>query len=178
MTTDMVNLIEPMIPALRRFARALLRDRVAADDLVQDCLERAVGHWHQRRSGSNPQAWIFAILHNLAMTRLKRTARNRPDALIETADDRFLGVPATQEDGLRYNQLLAALQTLPDEQRAVLLLVGVEGLSYAQTAQAIGAPVGTVMSRLARGRERLRRNLSGEGSSEHMSQRAHLRSVK
>jgi RNA polymerase sigma-70 factor (ECF subfamily) len=182
MTADMVSLIEPMIPALRRYARALLRDRVAADDLVQDCLERAVGHWHQRRSGSNPQAWIFAILHNLAMTRLKRAARTPPDTPIETADDRFLGVAATQEDGLRYNQLLAALETVPDEQRAVLLLVGVEGLSYAETAQAIGVPVGTVMSRLARGRERLRKTLSGEGQSEHqseqMSQRPHLRSVK
>jgi len=178
MTTDMVSLIEPMIPALRRYARALLRDRVAADDLVQDCLERAVSHWHQRRSGSNPQAWIFAILHNLAMTRLRRTARNQSYTPIETADDRFLGVAATQEDGLRYNQLLAALEALPDEQRAVLLLVGVEGLSYAETAQAIGVPVGTVMSRLARGRERLRGNLSGEGQGEQMSRRAHLRSVK
>lgn len=178
MTADMVSLIEPMIPALRRYARALLRDRSAADDLVQDCLERAVGHWHQRRSDSKPQAWIFAILHNLAMTRLKRRARIHADVPIETADDRFLGVAATQEDGLRYRELLAALKSLPEEQRAVMLLVGVEGLSYAEAAEAIGVPLGTVMSRLARGRERLRKILAGEGQDEQISQRAHLRSVK
>ena len=68
---DMVALIEPMIPALRRYARALLRDRAAADDLVQDCLERAIGRWHQRRADGDPRTWIFTILHNLAVTRLQ-----------------------------------------------------------------------------------------------------------
>lgn len=65
---DMVRQIEPLIPALRRYARALLRDRAAADDLVQDCLERAVSRWHQRRADGDTRSWIFTILHNLAMT--------------------------------------------------------------------------------------------------------------
>lgn len=181
MTTDMadmVSLIGPKIPALRRYARALMRDRSAADDLVQDCLERAVAHWDQRRRDSNPQAWIFTILHNLAMTRLKRAARMQTHAPLDTAEDRFLGVPATQEDALRYRDLLSALQTLPEEQRAVLLLVGVEGLSYAETAEAVGAPPGTVMSRLSRGRERLRQIMTGDTRPGPIPNRPYLRSVK
>jgi RNA polymerase sigma-70 factor, ECF subfamily len=174
MTADMVQLVEPMIPALRRYARALLRDRSAADDLVQDCLERVVGRWHQRRPGGNVQSWIFTILHNLAMTRLRRPANAHVP--IEAADDRLLGVPASQEDGLRYKDLLAALAVLPDDQRAVLLLVGVEELSYAEAAEVIGVPAGTVMSRLSRARERLRKIMSGESRLDATP--LHLRSVK
>ena len=65
---DMVHLIEPLIPALRRYARTLVRDRFAADDLVQDCLERAVSRWHQRRRDGDPRTWVFSILHNLAVS--------------------------------------------------------------------------------------------------------------
>jgi RNA polymerase sigma-70 factor (ECF subfamily) len=71
--SDMLLLVEPQIPALRRYARALIRDRAAADDLVQDCLERAISRWHQRRRDGNPRAWLFSILHNLAMNRLSKT---------------------------------------------------------------------------------------------------------
>ncbi|MET0969604.1 MAG: sigma-70 family RNA polymerase sigma factor, partial [Tardiphaga sp.] len=121
---DMLPLIEPLIPALRRYARSLLRDRSAADDLVQDCLERAVANWGQRRD-ANPRSWMFAILHNLAMTRLRSNAsKPRHVAIEDAAEDIFARAPS-QEDGLRYRELLAALARLPEEQRAVLLLATV-----------------------------------------------------
>ncbi|MDI4663483.1 sigma-70 family RNA polymerase sigma factor [Xanthobacter autotrophicus] len=176
MTTEMVRLIEPVIPALRRYARALMKDRAAADDLVQDCLERAIGHWHQRHAEGDIRAWIFAILHNLAMTRLRRAAARPRPVPIEDAQEGDLARPATQEDRLRYRDALAALAQLPHEQRAVLLLVGVEDLSYAQTAKVLGIPIGTVMSRLSRARERLSKAMSEVPRPE--SAHPHLRRVK
>jgi RNA polymerase sigma factor (sigma-70 family) len=173
---DMVHLIEPMIPALRRYARALLQDRSAADDLVQDCLERAIGRWHQRRPGGDPRTWAFTILHNLALTRLQRVARRPPQIAIEDADERQLGRAAAQEDGLRYREVLTALSRLPEEQRAVLLLVTVEELSYLDTAKVLDIPVGTVMSRLSRARDRLLRLLTDEAQPERI--RPQLRRVK
>jgi RNA polymerase sigma-70 factor, ECF subfamily len=122
---DMLLQIEPLIPALRRYARTLLRDRSAADDLLQDCLERAVSHWSQRKD-TNARAWMFAILHNLAMTRL-RSLSGRPDHIaIEDAQDCMFAQAAVQEDGMRYRELLQALDRLPVEQKTVLLLVTVE----------------------------------------------------
>ena len=151
---DMLSQIEPLIPALRRYARTLLRDRSAADDLVQDCLERAVSHWSQRKN-ADARAWIFTILHNLAMTRLRSSStRPRHIAIEDAQDDTFAQAPA-QEDGLRYRELLQALDRLPEEQKSVLLLATVEGLSYVETAAVLAIPLGTVMSRLSRARERL-----------------------
>ena len=177
MTTDMVRQIEPLVPALRRYARALLRDRSAADDLVQDCLERAIGRWHQRREGGDARAWLFAILHNLAMTRLRRASERPSHLALNGTAEASLSVAASQEDRMRYRDLLTALQQLPDEQRTVLLLVTVEELSYADAAKVLDIPVGTVMSRLSRARERLLRLMSAEPSA---SGNAHpyLRSVK
>lgn len=160
--SDMVRLIEPLIPALRRYARALTRDRAAADDLVQDCLERAVGHWQQRRADGDARTWIFAILHNLAVSGMRRARRRGPHVPMDDADEAALARPPTQEDGLHRHDVLAALAELPEDQRTVLLLVSVEGLSYAEAAVVTGVPVGTVMSRLARGRERLRRAMEEE----------------
>ncbi|TCR60568.1 sigma-70 family RNA polymerase sigma factor [Bosea sp. BK604] len=173
---DMIRHIEPLIPALRRYARALLRDRAAADDLVQDCLERAIGRWHQRRADGDARSWMFAILHNLAMTRLRRTAGRPPHIEIEAAGEAGLAVSARQEDRLRYQDLLAKVAQLPDEQRAVLLLVTVEELSYAETAKALDIPVGTVMSRLSRARERLQGMMSD--GAQRPPGRPYLRSVK
>lgn len=176
MTTDMVHLIEPIVPALRRYARALLRDHSAADDLVQDCLERAIGHWYQRRAEGDPRTWIFTILHNLAMTRLRKTTQQPRHLPLDEVDEGGLSVSAQQEDGLRYRDLLAKLARLPDEQRTVLLLVTVEELSYAETAKVLDIPVGTVMSRLSRAREGLLGMMSGDARPQ--SGRPYLRSVK
>lgn len=174
---DMMRLLEPLIPALRRYARALMRERFAADDLVQDCLERIITHWHQRRQDSNVRTWTFAILHNLAVNRLKQTSRRGAHLPMEDADDASLSSAPTQEDGLLQQEIIVALGKLPEEQRSVLLLVSVEDLSYAETARVLEIPIGTVMSRLARGRERLRQQMSepkGSASSNH----PHLRRVK
>ncbi|QIB36331.1 sigma-70 family RNA polymerase sigma factor [Ancylobacter pratisalsi] len=158
----MVRAIEPLIPALRRYARALLANRADADDLVQDCLERAVSRWHQRRPDSEPRPWLFAILHNLAMTRLRRASSRPRSASIDETGELEFARPATQEDALRHAELLRALAQLPEDQRAVLLLVAVEELSYAEAATALDIPIGTVMSRLSRARARLHTLLSAE----------------
>jgi RNA polymerase sigma factor (sigma-70 family) len=159
---DMKLLIEPQIPALRRYARALVRDISSADDLVQDCLERAISHWHQRREDGDARTWLFAILHNLAVNKMRQTARRGDHAGLDQVDEAALARPPTQESQLMQRDILNALATLPEEQRSVLLLVSVEELSYAETARVLSIPLGTVMSRLARAREKLREAMAGD----------------
>jgi RNA polymerase sigma-70 factor (ECF subfamily) len=153
----MLSKIEDCIPALRRYALALLRDRQDADDLVHDCLVRALDKLHTRRDDADIRAWLFTIMHNLFVSQ-RRRARRRPDteALEHSADEDAFGAPADQENGLRWKELLQVLNSLPEDQRAVILLVSIEDLSYAEAARVLGVPIGTVMSRLARGRERMR----------------------
>ncbi|WP_454634141.1 sigma-70 family RNA polymerase sigma factor [Bradyrhizobium cenepequi] len=157
---DMLVQVEPLIPALRRYARALMRNRASADDLVQDCLERAVSRWHQRRDGS-VRAWLFTILHNLAADQFRQAASRGRHVPIEEAGERELSGAASQEHRLIYQDVLDKLARLPEEQRSVLLLVAVEDLSYAEAAKVLNIPVGTVMSRLSRARERLQQELDG-----------------
>ena len=154
---DLQAAVEPLSPALRRYARALLRDRAAADDLVHDCLERTISRWHQRRGDGDARAWVFAILHNLAMNRLRQRARRGAHVALDDANDPALARPPAQEDQLRHGDLVRALAELPADQRSVLLLVAVEDLSYAEAARVLDVPIGTVMSRLSRARERLHR---------------------
>ena len=159
---DMLHQVEPLIPALRRYARALVRNRAAADDLVQDCLERAVSRWHQRRD-ADARAWLFTILHNLAINQFRRAAaRGKHVTIDETNEDNF-GQDAVQEQKLVYQDVLNKLAKLPEDQRAVLLLVAVEDLSYADAAKVLNIPLGTVMSRLSRARERLQQEIEGTG---------------
>lgn len=146
------------IPRLRRYARAMLGDRAAADDLVQDTLERAWSRLHQWRAGSDMRAWLFGIMHNLRVDQLRRPRL----ATHSIEDDCDMPTRATQSDGLELSELDSALNQLPDEQREVLLLVALEELSYADIAATLGIPIGTVMSRLSRGRERLRLIMNGE----------------
>jgi RNA polymerase sigma-70 factor, ECF subfamily len=157
---DLAALIEPHIPALRRYAWALLRDDQSADDLVQDCLERALSRWHLRRRDGNLRAWLFAILHNRFISDRRRDARRGlPRPLDEGAE---AAAASDTESAVARRDLLDALALLPEEQRAVVLLVGVEDLSYEEAARALGVPIGTVMSRLSRGRDKLRRYIDGE----------------
>jgi RNA polymerase sigma-70 factor (ECF subfamily) len=153
----MLSEIEDCIPALRRYAAVLLRNRQDADDLVHDCLVRALDKLHTRRDEAELRAWLFAIMHNLFLTQ-RRRAKHRPDseAFEEDMAERSLGAPGEQEDRLRWKELLRVLNRLPEDQRRVILLIAVEDLSYAEAARVLGVPIGTVMSRLARGRERLR----------------------
>jgi RNA polymerase sigma-70 factor (ECF subfamily) len=161
------RLIVAEIPRLRRYARALTRDREAADDLVQDCLERAWGRFHLWRRHDNLRAWLFTIMHNLHANHVRR-AKSRPATAsldVESAV-KLPSIRAAQEDNLEARGLVAALELLPDEQRTVLLLVALEQFSYEETSQVLGIPIGTVMSRLSRARERLRRHLAGLAAAE------------
>ena len=144
------------IPRLRRYARALAGDSHRADDLVQDTLERALTKFHLWRRGSDLRAWMFSIMHNVFVNQLKQ---RRELALDEDAEAALESAP--RADPLELRDLDAALRRLSAEQREVLLLVGLEQLSYAEASQALGVPVGTVMSRLSRGRERLHVLMSG-----------------
>jgi len=145
--------ITEQIPRLRRYARALTGNRDAADDLVQDTLERALRRVFLFRPGKDPRAWLFSIMHNVFVNGVRSPAATRAAA----GDDAPEPIARdTAHDGLLARDIERALALLPPEQREVVLLVGLEELSYEATAQVIGAPLGTVMSRLSRGRERLR----------------------
>lgn len=172
---DMLRLVEPLIPALRRYARSLLKDRTAADDLVQDCLERVISRWHQRRGGEDTRSWVFAILHNLAVSRLRQRARRGSHIAFESLEDAELGA-GHLDDGMRQREVLRALDALPEEQRAVILLVSVEDLSYAEAAQVLDIPMGTVMSRIARARDKLTKLMDGDVRS--AAERPNLRRIK
>jgi len=150
------DLIVPYIPNLRRYARALVGDRDGADDLVQDTLERAVRKFHLWRPG-DLRAWLFSIMHNVFVNQLK-ARKIAPDVEI----DETFAAPASSVTGLDLQDLQRALGALAPEQREVVLLVALEDMSYADVSRALGIPMGTVMSRLSRGRERLRRAMSGE----------------
>src|SRR5437868_7672892 len=152
------NLIVPYIPNLRRYARALVGDREGADDLVQDTLERAVRKFHLWRPG-DLRAWLFSIMHNVFVNQLK--ARKITSDM--EVDDSF-AAPVPAATSVDILDLQRALGSLAPEQREVVLLVALEDMSYADVSGALGIPIGTVMSRLSRGRERLRKLMSGEVS--------------
>ena len=161
------NLIIPFSPNLRRYARALVGDRDGADDLVQDTLERAVRKFHLWRPG-DLRAWLFSIMHNVFVNQLK-ARKIAPEVEI---DENALAAPIPTATSLDVIDLERALLTLAPEQREVVLLVALEDMTYADVSQSLGIPIGTVMSRLSRGRERLRRAMSGE------AQRSGLRIVQ
>lgn len=151
------------IPHLRRYARGLNANPEHADDLVQDTLERAWSKYSMWQRRGQVRAWMFGIMHNLFIDRV-RSQRTRPE---ESAGDELPEVPDRdrQGDHLEVRDLDSALQRLPPELREVLLLVGVEELSYQEVATALAIPIGTVMSRLSRARERLRAELHGRCSA-------------
>jgi len=153
---EIAALLEPLIPGLRRHAWALLRDNEAADDLVQDTLERAISRWHSRRRDGGLKAWLFAIQHNLFLDRMRQRKRRGLQVGADILAD--MSAPSAEpEDHASLRDILAALDSLPEEQRSVMLLVSVEDLSYEEAARALAVPIGTVMSRLSRAREKMRR---------------------
>ncbi len=154
------------LPRLRRYARAMLGDRAAADDLVQDTLERAWSRIAQWRAGSDLRAWLFGIMHNLRVDQLRRNGL--PTTSLDEEEVAEVPVRPTQSDLLEVMDLESALRQLPDEQREVLLLVALEEMSYADIAASLGIPIGTVMSRLSRGRERLRVVMDGRQPSANL----------
>ncbi len=143
------------LPALRRYATALTGRAAEADDLVQDCIERALRGQDTLRAQDRMGAWLRAILHNLVRDDQRRRRDRGP--MVDIADmesDLALSIPP--QDSSETHDFIRATQTLSAEHRQVLMLVGVEGLSYRAIADELGVPIGTVMSRLARARERLR----------------------
>ncbi len=158
---DFLDEIETCVPALRRYARALTRNADRADDLVQDCLERAIRKRGLFRPTGPLQGWLFRILVNLWRNSL-RTERRRGE---HVAYDTLLvepSIPAPQHGRLALGEMNRALDRLPDDQRETLLLVVLEGVSYEEAATILGIPIGTVMSRLSRARAALR-TLTGAG---------------
>jgi RNA polymerase sigma-70 factor (ECF subfamily) len=149
------------IPHLRRYARVLTGDDGEADDLTQDTLERALVRLDQwRDSADSPCKWMLSILHNLYVDSQRRNARRPLHVGLESVDD----APAGAVDGVSGCDVDRALQRLSVGQRQVLLLVGVQGLTYAEAADVLDIPIGTVMSRLARGRDRLRMLMAHTGA--------------
>jgi RNA polymerase sigma factor (sigma-70 family) len=152
-----LSVMEACIPALRRYAGSLLRDHQEVDDLVHDCLVRALDRMHTRRTDTEMRPWLFAIMHNIYVSRI-RQRRTRGEAQpLDTVAEAAIGVGARQEDHIQTREVLAQVERLPDDLRSVLLLVTVEDLTYAEVATILAIPIGTVMSRLSRARERLRR---------------------
>ncbi|MEO7726650.1 MAG: RNA polymerase sigma factor [Burkholderiales bacterium] len=150
------------IPRLRRYARALTGDRGRADDLVQDTLERALVKFHLWQPGSDLRAWMFTVMHNVYVNQVRANV----SAVVTAIDDEAALPPAraTQSDWLEVRDLQVALLRVPEDQREVLLMVGLEQMTYEETAGVLGIPIGTVMSRLSRARERLRALLASGGS--------------
>lgn len=150
------RLIE-LIPRLRRYARALVGERAGADDLVQDTLERAWAKLHLYRRGTDLRAWLFTVMHNVHVNRVRAT---RPVDPLE--DEMPELTQRAQTDALELRDLDRAIARLPADQRAVLLLVTLEEMSYDEVARTLGIPIGTVMSRLSRAREKLRAMMLGQ----------------
>lgn len=153
---DTYREIEAEIPRLRRYARALTRDAAAADDLVQDCLTRALGKLHLWQRGTDLRAWLFTILHNQYVNYVRRSVREGAAVGLSDTEPQLTRAPH-QGHRLELRDLERAIAKLPEEQRSAILLVGLEGMRYEEVAAVLDVPVGTIRSRLSRGREALRR---------------------
>ena len=153
------RLVEQEIPRLRRYARALTHATDRADDLVQDTLVRALAKIHLWQPGTDIRAWLFTIMHHQYVNTVRREARERTTVNIEHVSSTLTAItdPTARRQLVELDRALARL---PSEQREVVLLVGLEGLPYESVAQILGVPIGTVRSRLSRGRERLRELMS------------------
>ena len=153
---DFGKLLEEQIPRLRRYARALTRNAPIADDLVQDCLVRAVAKQHLWQPGTDLRAWLFTILHNQHVNYVRRSSREGVSVEVEEVTQ-LLPMEPNAMPSLELRDLRVALAKLAIEQREVILLVGLEGMDYEGTAKVLNVPIGTVRSRLSRGRTELRK---------------------
>lgn len=156
-------LLVEQIPSLRRYARALTGHADQADELVQDCLERAWSRLHLWRRGTTMRPWLFTIMHNLYVNTV-RQGLSRPAMQPLDSLDRDSAVRPLQEDAVEVWRLSQAVDRLPDDQKQIILLVAVEEFSYREAAAITGVPIGTVMSRLSRARDALRK-LREEGTT-------------
>lgn len=155
MKNTIVDLIEKEIPRLRRFARYLVHDPDRADDVVQECLERALGKADSWQPGTNLRAWLFVILRNCYSDQVRRRGRQRAGSDIDL-HHQSSGIAGTQEQQVALGEIRDAFLRLKEEHREVLLLVVVEGLGYQEAADVLGVPIGTVRSRVSRARQALK----------------------
>jgi RNA polymerase sigma-70 factor (ECF subfamily) len=160
---NFARLLEAQIPRLRRYARGLTRNASRADDLVQSCLTRAIAKQHLWQYGTDLRAWLFTILHHQHVNDVRRSIREGSQVMLEEGPE--LTVQSNAIPTLQLRDLEAALGKLQPEQRQVILLVGLEGMRYDEVASVLNVPVGTVRSRLSRGRDQLRRLMDMEENS-------------
>ena len=158
---DRQSAILAEIPRLRRYAQGLLRERDKADDLVQDTLERALARLDNWRNDDSPRRWLFTIMHHIFIDQGRKVARRGEKSMLSLDSGEALAAPATPVDTMATLDILDALQAIAPERRAALMIVGVEGFSYAEAADILGIPAGTLMSRISRGRDDLRQLLDG-----------------
>jgi len=163
--SDFARLLQDEIPRLRRYARALTRNAVRADDLVQNCLVRAIAKEHLWEPGSDLRAWLFTILHNQNVNEVRHSVREGVTVAVEDVAP-VLMMAARAGASLQLRDLERVIRLLPEEQRQVILLVGLEGMRYEEVAVVLDIPVGTVRSRLSCGREMLRRLMDMREGSE------------
>jgi RNA polymerase sigma-70 factor, ECF subfamily len=159
--SDFHRQIEEQIPRLRRYARALTRNPDPADDLLQDTLVRALAKQHLWQPGTNLRAWLFTLMHHQNINAIRR---NKPPKSSVDIDDTAIALTAVNDTqaASKLAELDRALGKLPQNQRAVILLIGLEGMSYEEAAAVLPVAIGTIRSRLSRGREALRRLIDGE----------------
>lgn len=160
--SDILAKIEACIPALRRYAFALLRNQEAADDLVQDCLERALQKQLLWLKGSSMRAWLFTIMHNIYINQLRKQSRRPATFSLDTDHDAHDISSGSALSDSNFSDIEKGLKQLTEEQRQVLLLVALEGFSYKEVSKILNIPMGTVMSRLSRARETLRSFMRGK----------------
>ena len=154
--TDLHQALGAEAPYLRRFARSLVNDPAIADDLVQDTLERAITRLHLFDRTRRLRPWLFRILRNLNISQYRRAQRRGVHLSLDAAPDAALSTPPTHDNDMAVRDISKALDLLPFEQREVMVLVALEGMKYREVVDVLNIPIGTVMSRLSRGRERLR----------------------
>lgn len=175
--SEVLQLVEAEIPRLRRYARYLAHDADRADDLVQECLARAIAKIESWTPGTNMRAWLFVILRNCYINELRRG--QRMGALGETSVDyELIPTAANQDAHISLLEVRDAYLALSEEHREVLLLVAIEGLQYEEAASVAGVAIGTIRSRLSRARQALRDALGGgpaigPGASSSRSREAH-----
>ncbi|HTZ37600.1 MAG TPA: sigma-70 family RNA polymerase sigma factor [Stellaceae bacterium] len=153
--TDIKESVAAELTCLRRYARKLARDDVLAEDLLQECLVRSLTKIHLWREGTNLRAWLCTILHNQYVNEIRRMRRERN--LVDLSEvDETLAYPPTQDISLELCEVSRAIQALPKGQRLAVTMIGIHGMGYDKVARIAGVPVGTVRSRLSRGRDKLR----------------------
>ncbi|HEU0070212.1 MAG TPA: sigma-70 family RNA polymerase sigma factor [Alphaproteobacteria bacterium] len=155
------ELIE-QLPYLRRMARALTKNRADADDLAQNCLERAIVYQHQFETGTNLRGWLLKIMHNLFIDSMRRAKRSRENS--DTAQTYLSGhyTPSNQEHAIEIAELQEAMAQLPPEQYTTLVLITLEDMSYEEAARITNVPIGTIRSRLSRARASIALHLKGK----------------